>query len=140
MADDRCATARQRWAGGVLAALAGLVLAGCATASDPVSVRVKNDSSSPVTLAVCSSHDCSKRTDPWSLKPGQTGRVNVEVQGGYGPAILLRPDGSIMGCLPFRLAKRPSSAFTVTVSEAVGCGTSGGISAAGGRDWPDPDD
>jgi hypothetical protein len=112
--------------------------AGCATSSEPYQVKVTNDGSQPVTLAVCASHDCSKRVDPWVLKPGQHGGVNVEVNGGYGPAIVLGPDGSTIGCLPFRLSSRPTDGVTVTVSQAVPCGDASGESAANGKDWPDP--
>lgn len=111
---------------------------GCEGFSEPVAVSVKNDLARPVTLAICDSSNCSKRIDPWTLKPGETGSVTVEINGGYGPAIILAPDGSVLGCLPFRMSKRPSSSVTVLVSQAVACGSSSGENAARGKDWPDP--
>jgi hypothetical protein len=110
-------------------------LASCAGFSEPYSVSVSNDLLKPITLAVCNSHDCSKVIDPWVLKPGQTGRVNVEVNGGYNPAILLGPGNSVVGCLPFRLSRRPAK-VTVRASQAVGCDSSGGVNEAHGGDWP----
>jgi len=89
-------------------------------------------------LSVCASQDCAKRLDPWHLEPGETGAVNVEVNGGYGPAIVTSPSGLIVGCLPFRLSKRPPAGFVTLTSSAVPCGTSGGVAAADGKDWPDP--
>jgi hypothetical protein len=122
----------------VVAAAANVALAGCATSSEPANVHVKNDTADIVTLAVCGSKDCSRRLDPWHLRPGASGAVNVEINGGYGPAIVIRSDGSAVGCLPFRMAKRPPQGFSVTVSQAVACGRSGGVAAANGKDWPDP--
>src|SRR5437763_13619902 len=74
-----------------------LALTSCATFSEPYSVKVVNDLRDPVTLAVCDSHDCSKRIDPWTLKPGQIGALNVEINGGYNPAIILA-HGAVAGC------------------------------------------
>jgi hypothetical protein len=124
------------WVASVLALLIGST--SCATFSEPYSVSVKNDLPKAVTLAVCDSHDCSKMVDPWLLKPGQAGAVNVEVNGGYNPAIILGPDRAMIGCLPLRLSKRPRVGLTVRVSEAVACRSSSGIQAANGEDWPDP--
>lgn len=121
-----------------LLALPLLALAACATFSEPYAVHVRNDLQQTVTLAVCDSHSCSKTVDPWVLKPGQTGTVNVEINGGYGPAILFGPAHSVVGCLPFRLSHRPSSSLVVLASEAVACGSSGGVQSAHGKDWPDP--
>ena len=118
--------------------VAVLLATSCATFSDPYSVSVRNDLGQSVTLAVCGSYDCSKRMDPWLLKPGQTGAVNVEVRGGYNPAILLGSGQAVIGCLPFRLSKRPKGGVTVTTSAAVPCGSSGGTRAAHGEDWPSP--
>jgi len=120
-------------------ALTSLIFAaGCATSSEPYQVKVTNDGRQTVTLAVCDSLDCAKRVDPWVLKPGQNGAVNVEINGGYGPAIILGPDGSTIGCLPFRLSSRPPDGYAVTVSQAVPCGNGAGVSAAKGKDWPYP--
>ena len=49
--------------------LALFVLASCASFSEPYFVTVRNDLSEPITLAVCTSADCSKVADPGSLKP-----------------------------------------------------------------------
>ena len=123
----------------VVAAAAGIALAGCATFNDPFSVPVKNDTAGIVILALCDSTDCSKHTDPWTLQPGALGAVGVEINAGYGPAIVLRSDGSVIGCLPFQMTKRPTQELSpVTVSQAVPCGDSGGVAAANGKDWPDP--
>ena len=111
------------------------VLASCATSSEPYAVPVRNDLSKTVTLALCDSRDCSKVTDRWVLKPGHTGAVNVEIHGGYDQAVVLGPTSLILGCLPFRGSTQPHS-FMVDVSQAVSCGTSGGIAATHGRDWP----
>jgi hypothetical protein len=131
----------RRFVGTTPAALVTVFLVtvcGCATSSEPASVHVKNDTSQSVTLAVCGSRNCAKRLDPWNLRPGQSGAINVEIDGGYGPAILLGPNGAPIGCLPFRMSKRPPQGFTVSVSRAVACGRSGGAGVADGRDWPDP--
>ena len=122
----------------VSAAAVIVVGTGCATSSEPASVHVKNDTAGTVTLAVCGSKDCSKRLDSWHLRPGASGAVNVEIDGGYGPAIVLHTDGSVLGCLPFRMARRPPEGFSVLVSQAVTCGSSAGVGAANGKDWPDP--
>ena len=123
----------------MLAALLPLVAAaGCATFSEPASVPVRNDMSESVTLAVCDARDCSKHLDPWLLKPGEIGAVGVEINGGYGPAIILGSGGSPIGCLPFRMSKRPPTGFMVSVSQAVPCGSSSGAKSANGKDWPDP--
>jgi hypothetical protein len=122
----------------VAGSLVLIAAAACATSSEPAKVNIRNDLTGPVTLAVCGSHDCSKRLDPWLLQPGQTGSVGVEVNGGYGPAIVLRPDGTPLGCLPFQFSKRPASGFSVLASQVVPCGGSGGATAADGKDWPDP--
>jgi hypothetical protein len=116
--------------------LALAMLAACATSSEPYVVHVRNDLQQTVTLAVCDSHDCSKTVDPWVLKPGQTGAVNVEINGGYGPAILFSSAHSVIGCLPFRLSRRPSASLVVVASDAVACGSSGGVDSARGKDWP----
>ena len=115
-----------------------LLATSCATSSEPYSVSVKNDLGQSVTLAVCSSPDCSKRVDPWVLKRGQTGGVNVEVEGGYNSAILLGSGQTVIGCLPFRLSKRPNGGLTVNASSAVPCGSSGGTDAVHGAEWPSP--
>lgn len=122
----------------VVAAAANVALAGCAGFSDPASIPVKNDTADTVILALCGSKDCSKHTDPWPLPPGASGAVLVEINDGGDPAIILRSDGSVIGCLPFRMAKRPTQELSVTVSQAVACGESGGVAAANGKDWPDP--
>jgi hypothetical protein len=122
----------------VAAAAANIALVGCATSSEPATIHVKNNTTDAVTLAVCGSKDCSKHLDPWHLAPGASGAVNVEINGGYDPAIVLHPDGSAIGCLPFRMAKRPPQGFSVSVSQVVACGRSGGVAAANGKDWPDP--
>jgi hypothetical protein len=122
----------------VVAAAANVALAGCATFNEPAGITVKNDTADIVTLAVCGSKDCSKHLDPSHLPPGASGGVNVEINSGYGPAIILRSDGSAIGCLPFQMAKRPPQGFSVTVSQAVACGESGGVATANGKDWPDP--
>ena len=113
-------------------------LTACATSSEPYGVQVRNDLGHTVTLALCDSHNCSLTVDPWLLKPGQAGTVNVEINGGYGPAILFGPGHTALGCLPFRLSKRPSSNLVVLASTAVTCGSSGGVESARGKDWPDP--
>ena len=115
-----------------------LLFASCATSDDPYSVSVKNDFQRTVTLAICDSHDCSKRVDPWVLRPGQDGAVNVEVNGGYNPAIVLDSDGTVVGCLPLRLSTRPQPNLTVRASQAIDCGRSAGAETAHGKDWPDP--
>ena len=124
-------------------AFAGLCVAlvgSCATSSEPYSVKVMNDRPDVVTLAVCASHDCRKTTDAWTLKPGRSGSVNVEVRGGYNSAILFHANHSVLGCLPLRLSSRPSKGVTVRASVAVPCGGSGGVDAVGGKDWPDPNE
>ncbi len=121
---------------GALAALCGLTA--CATSSEPVAVDVKNDLPESVTLKVCKSHDCSRTGDDWLLKPGQLGGGNVEVKSGYNSMIVLGSSSQQIGCLPFRLSRRPSERITVKVSQAVACGSRGGADAAGGKDWPDP--
>jgi hypothetical protein len=123
---------------GLAALLFFVAAAGCATSSEPASVAVRNDLSESVTLAVCSARDCSKHVDPWSLKPGEIGAVNVEINGGFGPAVILRRGGSPIGCLPLRMSKRPPARFTVLASQAVPCGSSSGARSANGKDWPDP--
>jgi hypothetical protein len=111
----------------------------CATSSEPYAVSVRNDLPQTVTLAVCDSQDCSRVIDRQLLEPGQAGAVNVEINGGYGPAILLGTGTAVIGCMPFRFSKRPSAEVTVRASEAVACGSSGGTQAAHGKDWPNPD-
>jgi hypothetical protein len=103
-----------------------------------VVVGVKNDFSVPVRLKVCESHDCSRTGDDWLLKPGQVAQPAVEVKSGYNSMIIVGSNGQPIGCLPFRLNKRPSERIRVEVSQAVPCGSQGGSEAAGGRDWPDP--
>jgi hypothetical protein len=76
--------------------------------------------------------------EPAVLKPGQTIGNGVEIDGGYAPAIVFGPGHVIIGCLPFRMSKRPGVGVDVMVSQAVPCGSSGGVRAAYGRDWPDP--
>ena len=119
-------------------AVAGTVVA-CATASEPVSVKITNDTAATVTFSVCGNQDCSKRLDPWTLRPGATGAANVEVKGGYNSLIVIGTTSqAVQGCLPLRLTHRPSQTVTVPVSAAVSCGDDGGASAAHGRDWPNP--
>jgi len=76
--------------------------------------------------------------EPGLLKPGQTSGVGVEIEGGYEPAIVFGPGHVIIGCLPFRMSKRPDFGVNVMVSQALACGSSGGVQSANGRDWPDP--
>jgi hypothetical protein len=64
--------------------------ASCATFSEPYSVDVKNDLQQAVTLAVCDSPDCSKVVDPWVLRAGQVGSVNVEINAGVRPRYRVR--------------------------------------------------
>src|SRR5271157_5163145 len=116
----------------------GLVLASCATFSEPFAVSVKNDLPTTVTLSVCDSPNCSKVVEPWLLRPGEVGSVNVEVDGGYNPAILVARGGVVVGCMPFRLNQRPTAELTVLASQAVRCGSSAGVSRTHGKDWPDP--
>lgn len=120
-----------------LAALCGL--SACATFSEPVAVDVRNDLPESVTLKVCKSQDCSRTGDDWLLKPGQVGGGNVEVKAGYNSMIVAGPKSQPIGCLPFRLSRRPSERITVNVSQAVPCGSHGGAEAAGDKDWPNPD-
>jgi hypothetical protein len=122
----------------ILPLVSMVTLASCASFSEPVAFPLKNDLVQTVTLAVCDSHDCSKVIDRWMLKPGQVGAVNVEVNGGYGPAVVFGSAGTVVGCLPFRLSKRPPGEILARVSEVVPCGSSRGVQAAHGRDWPDP--
>lgn len=118
------------------AMLLACVLTSCASFSEPLSVPVRNDLTKTVILAVCGSHDCSKRLDPWVLRPGQSGAVNLEIRGGYGPAILIdNRMGAVIGCLPFRQSRRLRT-LSVAMSQAVPCGDSGGVGAANGKDWP----
>jgi hypothetical protein len=111
--------------------------ASCASFNEPYSVDVKNDLRQTVTLAVCDSADCSTLVDRWVLGPGQVGAVNVEINAGYGPAIVHDSHGAIIGCLPFRMAARPQMDVSVRVTQAVPCGSSGGTAATLGKDWPD---
>jgi len=123
------------------AALLGLVaLSACAGFSEPVAVSVKNDLHQPVALEVCASADCSKTSDRWVLKPGQVGGTLVEMNSGYNSDVLIGSDHLVIGCLPFRLNKRPMNQQlrVVLVSQAVPCGSDGGATAAGNKDWPDP--
>lgn len=134
---------RHRKRGRSLLSILGLlgmaaVLASCATSDDPYSVSVRNDLQQTISVATCDSHDCSKSVDPWALAPGHDGAVNVEVNGGYNPAILFGSNGAVLGCLPLRLSTRPQSSLTVRASQAVPCGKSAGTSAAHDKDWPDP--
>jgi hypothetical protein len=76
------------------------------------------------------------RTDPWTLKPRQTGAVGIEVHGGYSPAILFDAHHVVIGCLPFRLNSRAT--IKVDATAAVPCGAYGGVDAARNQDWPDP--
>jgi hypothetical protein len=116
---------------------AGL-LSACQTFNEPVSTDVRNDLSRGVTLAVCGSKDCSKRLDPWRLRPGHSGAVNVEPKFGDNSAILLDSvTGVVLGCLPFKLSHRPQGAFGLRASQALPCGDDGGATAARGQDWPD---
>jgi hypothetical protein len=122
----------------VLAVLCALSVDACATFSEPVSVDVKNDLPNVVTLEVCASRVCHRTTDPWVLRPGRVGHVNVEAQGGYNSAIVVGSRNEVIGCLPFRLSDRSDAAGGVRVSQAVPCGAHGGADAAGNKDWPDP--
>jgi hypothetical protein len=115
-----------------------LLMASCATFDEPYSVSIKNDLNQTVTLAVCDSQDCSKYVNPRMLRPGQTGTLNVQVNAGYNPAVILGAGNVRIGCLPFRLSERPPADVMASVSQAVPCGRSGGIDAAHNKDWPDP--
>ena len=114
------------------------MLASCGSIDEPYSVNVRNNLSETVTLAVCDNHDCSRTVDPIKLRPSQVGGVDVEIDGGYGPAIIFDPYNRAIGCLPFRISQQPQTDITVNMSEAVPCDQSGGVDAARSHDWPDP--
>jgi hypothetical protein len=113
-------------------------LSGCAAFSEPYFVSVRNDLHEPVVLADCVSSDCSQVQSPRRVNPGQSSGVGVEIDGGYGPAIVFGPGHVTIGCLPFRMSERPETGVNVVISQVVPCGSSGGVQSVSGRDWPDP--
>jgi hypothetical protein len=105
---------------------------------EPYFTAVRNDLPIPVTVAACASYSCSRTALASSLASGQTTSLGAEPQGGYYSWIVFGPTGRPIGCLPFKFSRRPTTDLSVDVSEAVPCGSSGGVAATRGRDWPNP--
>jgi len=131
---------------GVLTAISGVAynversLSGHGYNPNGFVVNVVNDTPSVVSIEQCAGSGRSCRIAPYSaietVKPGHS-IATAQTWDYREPLQIMRPSGTIIGCLPFRYVRTPNH-LSVVVTSMVPCGHSLGAAAVHGKDWPDP--
>jgi hypothetical protein len=120
-----------------LAAIVGIVVTSCSNNTELfTNVLFKNNTTSEVIFDRCTNINCGKILGSVPVSPGRSISVANDPDGKVRSAKLLHPDGTEIGCLPFRFTSTPTRTIVVSESTAVPCGMTGGERFTRGKTWP----
>lgn len=122
----------------VLAGSALLLQACGSDPGDPFSVNVRNNTTQAVVLRACNGYSpgCKSFAYEATINPESSRSTVQEFDGTSRPIMVTTSQGAILGCLPFKFSKQPSSKLTVEVTRMVPCGRDLGMNVAHGQNWP----